>query len=237
MKPLVLIIGFLIFGAFVTAASCETSAKEQVQYDGGREWLITKSIGSANGTSTTFFWGSGPGLASNWNKSLDDRMKEGRPDAKARVSLSVEEGQYELQFFDAVGNLADSLKVQGGNEETLEIELPKGALEYGRYGASASDAKGVRYEIRLVLPFTIAEEQANSGNDLLHQGRLGEAIAKYDEAIRLNPKLAVAYANRGIARTHLHKDLEAQQDIERAIELGADHAELERIIKEIKQQR
>ena len=37
MKALVLIIGFLIFGVLVTAASCETGIKEQVQYDGARE--------------------------------------------------------------------------------------------------------------------------------------------------------------------------------------------------------
>ena len=161
MKPLVLVIGFIIFGVLVTAAYCETGISYQVEYDGGREWLITKSIGSANGASTNFFWDERPVgepfPTSMWNEAVRERVKVGRPDTKALVSLSVEEGEYELQFFDADGNVTDSLTVQGGNEKTLEIDLPAGAITYGQYGVRASDAKGVRYEIRLIFPSTIVE--------------------------------------------------------------------------------
>lgn len=152
MKPLFLIIGILIFGVLITgAASCETGTLEQYQYDGGREWLITKSIGSANGTANNQFWGPDQFPGSLWNKVLKDRVTVGGPDTKAQVILGVDEGEYELQFFDADGDLADSLTVQGGIEKTLEIELSIGALRNG-YGASASDAKGIRYEIKLIFP-------------------------------------------------------------------------------------
>ena len=44
-----------------------------------------------------------------------------------------------------------------------------------------------------------AEERYNAGVDLQEEGRLLEAIAEYDEAIRLDPELAGAYVNRGAA--------------------------------------
>ena len=44
-----------------------------------------------------------------------------------------------------------------------------------------------------------AEKHYNAGVDLQEQGRLEEAIAEYDEAIRLNPQDTDASVNRGVA--------------------------------------
>ena len=68
-------------------------------------------------------------------------------------------------------------------------------------------------------------------------GQYERAIQDYDEAIRLNPQLAVAYANRAFAYTSLGKDTEAEQDINLAIELGIDRAVMESTIQELKSQR
>ena len=63
------------------------------------------------------------------------------------------------------------------------------------------------------------------------------SIAKYDEAIRLNPQLASAFANRAVAYTYLGRDLEAQQDTKRGIELGLDRGILQSAIQKAQRNR
>ena len=58
-----------------------------------------------------------------------------------------------------------------------------------------------------------------------------------DEAIHLDPQLALAYANRARAFTLLGKDAEAQQDADRAVELGFDRAVVEEEIERLKRER
>lgn len=55
-----------------------------------------------------------------------------------------------------------------------------------------------------------------------------------DEAIRLDLQNAFAYANRALTYTLLGKDIEAQKDIDRAVELDIDRAELETKIEGFK---
>ena len=59
-----------------------------------------------------------------------------------------------------------------------------------------------------------AEQHYNAGVELQEQGRLEEAIAEYDEAIRLDPQDADVYNNRGIAYDELGQ-------LQRAIQLRA----------------
>ena len=54
------------------------------------------------------------------------------------------------------------------------------------------------------ISFTIdgmseAEEHLHAGVELYDEGRLTDALTEYDKAIRLDPQLADAYANRGRA--------------------------------------
>ena len=66
----------------------------------------------------------------------------------------------------------------------------------------------------------------------LHEPRLAkahlkqytEAIADYDKAIELDPKLAPAYMNRGVAKYNLKQYSEAIADYDKAIELDPDYA-------------
>ena len=63
------------------------------------------------------------------------------------------------------------------------------------------------------------------------------AIQDLDEAIRLDPQLAVAYTNRAEAYTLLGMDTDAQRDLDRAVELGVERVPLERKIEDLKKQR
>ena len=58
-----------------------------------------------------------------------------------------------------------------------------------------------------------------------------------DESIRLDPRLAHAYANRARAYALLGNDKEAQQDVNRAVGLGIDRDMLDGSIEELKKQR
>ena len=65
-----------------------------------------------------------------------------------------------------------------------------------------------------------AIDHNNAGYELQEQGRLGEAIAEYEEAIRLNPRDADAYYNRGSANDELGQYQRAIQDYDEALRLN-----------------
>ncbi len=62
-----------------------------------------------------------------------------------------------------------------------------------------------------------ADIHYNAGVELQEQGRLQEAIAEYDEAIRLDPEYADAYINRGVAYFNLGQLERAIRDFDEAI--------------------
>ena len=64
-----------------------------------------------------------------------------------------------------------------------------------------------------------AEEHYNTGVGLQEQGLFEEAIADYDEAIRLTPEDADAYNNRGNAHDELGQYERAIEDYDEAIRL------------------
>ena len=64
---------------------------------------------------------------------------------------------------------------------------------------------------------TEAVAHFEAGAALQETGQLEEAIAEYDEAIRLNPKDAFAYSNRGKAYNDLGQYQRAIQDYDEAI--------------------
>lgn len=57
------------------------------------------------------------------------------------------------------------------------------------------------------------------GDRLFDRGRFDDAITEYTQAIRLDPKLAYAYCNRGTARRRLRHYRWALHDLTKAIEL------------------
>ena len=65
-----------------------------------------------------------------------------------------------------------------------------------------------------------------------------EPVHQYEEAIELAPgSRCLAYADRALAYTLLGRDAEAQQDADRAVNLGFDPATLEKTIDELKKRR
>ena len=64
-----------------------------------------------------------------------------------------------------------------------------------------------------------AEEHFSAGVQLQNQERWEEAIAEYDEAIRLDPQNADAYSNRGFTYFKLDQFEQAIQDYGEAIRL------------------
>ena len=62
------------------------------------------------------------------------------------------------------------------------------------------------------------EAYINRGAAKNKSGRHEDAIADYDEAIRLKPDLADAFINRGIAKTVLGLKDEARKDFETGLE-------------------
>ena len=65
----------------------------------------------------------------------------------------------------------------------------------------------------------VAAARLESGVELHQQGLLAEAIAEYDQAIRLNPLLAPAYLNRGVAYRKSGELHRAIEDYDEAIRL------------------
>jgi tetratricopeptide (TPR) repeat protein len=53
-------------------------------------------------------------------------------------------------------------------------------------------------------------------------GRAGKALGDYDQALRLDPTLAVAALNRGVLHYQTGRYTAALRDLRRARELGAD---------------
>lgn len=67
-------------------------------------------------------------------------------------------------------------------------------------------------------------EHSEAGIKLQDQGRLEEAVAEFDEAIRINPELAAAYNNRAMACGEMGQYDKALADFSEAIRLESQDA-------------
>lgn len=63
------------------------------------------------------------------------------------------------------------------------------------------------------------DQRNNRGNVWRAKGELGKAVADYDRALKLDPRYAVAYLNRGVALLLLGHRTEAERDFARALQL------------------
>lgn len=65
-----------------------------------------------------------------------------------------------------------------------------------------------------------AKEWLEEGEKLLMLHRYEEGLRAYEEAIRLDPNLALAYYCKGLVLRNLGRDDEAQRAFEKAKQLG-----------------
>ena len=83
----------------------------------------------------------------------------------------------------------------------------------------------IQNEIAAISNETLYAQRFEEGNKLYENGDYQGAIAKYTEAIKLNPKYASAYNNRGVAYADLQNYTQAIADYTKAIELNPKNAE------------
>ena len=97
-------------------------------------------------------------------------------------------------------------------------------IEQAILKAMAKDRANRHADVRVFLtalqtPQKSAQEWFKEGNALDNLKRYEEAIAAYDQAIRLNPNYAVAYNNKGLALHNLKRYEEAIAAYDQAIRL------------------
>ncbi len=89
-------------------------------------------------------------------------------------------------------------------------------------GAKAgSGERGAQSVAEARDPELAFREMKKKGNELYADGEYEQAIACYSECARMNPKSAVAFANRGMAYLKLHRYEQAETDCTLALRLDA----------------
>ncbi len=127
-------------------------------------------------------------------------------------------------FFVVVPQQPDRL--QKGDLQVLEDHLAAGAFVGGRLvlydlgGRSARPSRAARPVSDLTA---LAVFQSNRGTELLAAGRLPEAVARLELAVELDPKLAAAWVNLGVAKRRSGDLARAEEAYRQALELDPRH--------------
>src|SRR4051812_35355111 len=115
---------------------------------------------------------------------------------------------------------AASLVIGGGDAEACY----KAALHDASDLASLTQC-GRALDQEALTPKDRASTYINRGVILVQRKAFTEAIADFDQALRLQPRMGEAYLNRGAAKLGLRHYAEALPDLDRAIDLGASQPE------------
>ena len=143
----------------------------------------------------------------------------------------------DANFADAYGNRANMLSELGRNAEALSsfdraLALnPNSAGDWlnrgatlQRPGAPRRRSRATTRRSRSTRDFCVPH--CNRAHALLDAGRDEEALAGYDRAIALEPKMAEAYLGRALALKKLARLEEALASIDKAIEIKGDVAKM-----------
>jgi len=93
------------------------------------------------------------------------------------------------------------------------------------------------YDRAIELNPTYLEAYGNQGYVYLNRGEYQRAVQNIGESIRLDPPNAANYVNRAIAYTYLGNDIEAQEDVDRAVERGFERSRAESKVEKAKTER
>jgi tetratricopeptide (TPR) repeat protein len=110
-------------------------------------------------------------------------------------------------------------------DRTRNVELTEGGQEIydetyrRRYRVDESSVQSGVFMRELAPAEVIAHLASNQAVALSVQGRLDEALARYDRALKLSPRLVVAWYNRGLDLMNAGRLREAVASFTRAIEL------------------
>lgn len=155
-----------------------------------------------------------------------------------------ENPRYDLAYWER-GNAYDTL---GKHQEALK-DFDQ-AIRLNRQQADYYNTRGCAYlelnqpqsalrdfdeAVRLIPQDPMNYLNRGTVHDDLEQYQM--AIDDAGEAIRLDPKLGAAYQNRALSRASIGQDSEARRDLNRAVKLGLDRAELEKLIEERRKHR
>ena len=118
--------------------------------------------------------------------------------------------------------------VERNKELTAEVERLNKEMEQLRQKYAQASTDNERQQIRVDVQQNeagFAATQLNEqGAKLFAEGRYGEAVVAFSQAIGKNPHYAYAYHNRGTAYGKLQKYDEAVQDFTQAISIKPDYA-------------
>lgn len=115
----------------------------------------------------------------------------------------------------ALAESARKYKELKAEYDALKAQMEQYKAEFDK----ANEARKVEIKkevTRNSVDFSAVEAMAR-GNDFYFAKNYSQALAAYDEAIKLNPKLAEAYNNRGFIKYHLGQFAAAVEDYSAAI--------------------
>ncbi len=119
-----------------------------------------------------------------------------------------------------IGELASQYAGHGNPRRKEENYIMRAATTIGVLGLSI-------FLNLVVMPCSVRADEAlqafERGNAAYGKGEYAKAIADLTEAVRLDPKNAKAYDNRGLAFQQKGEKAKAEEDFARAKELGYEH--------------
>lgn len=123
-------------------------------------------------------------------------------------------------------------------DQVIRLEPDRGEVygDRGRahYGMGGYEEAIKDYDEALRRSPEDAKVHYNRGLAYFGLGQFQRSLADFDEAVRFDPTLNDAYTRRVMAFTMLNRDPEAQQALERAVEVGVDRAFLKQYIMSLK---
>ncbi|HSB20343.1 MAG TPA: tetratricopeptide repeat protein [Anaeromyxobacteraceae bacterium] len=141
------------------------------------------------------------------------------------VNLDPRNAGYRMRLGEAYEKLSHFGEAVQEYELAAALEPPgEEALRRAERARAARDGKPLPPEAGRTSAATPAAPAYEAGVALISRGRYAEALASLDEAVRLDPGLAVAYSARGSALFGLGRYVDSAADYRTALSLDPSRA-------------